>query len=75
MKKIFIWENLSKVSNSYHSGGGLVIIAEDLEEAKSLAQADGNIKFEEGELNSFKEFVVMGEATSEVIVFPDAGCC
>lgn len=35
--KIFIWENIKGVSNNYHDGGGLLIIAESLKRAEEIA--------------------------------------
>lgn len=34
--KLFIWEDLKKMSDSYHSDGGVVVIAESLERAHEL---------------------------------------
>ncbi len=73
--KIFIWEYAGKVSNNYHSGGGLVVIANDIAEANELINADGNIDLTNSEFTNRLEFEVISETTSKVIVFPDAGCC
>ena len=49
MNKVFIWEHLENVTRSYHSQGGLVVLAESLERAIELAQENG-VVFSGGEL-------------------------
>jgi hypothetical protein len=34
--KLFVWEDVTPVSDRYHNGGGLVVIAEDLKAARKL---------------------------------------
>lgn len=74
MKKIFIFQRLNQVSYNYHSEGGLVIIADDKEDAIRLIADDKDIQITEKEW----EKVCIYETTSEekrYWVMPDAGCC
>jgi len=41
MKSVFIWERVFKLTKRYHSSGGLVVIADSLEEAIKLAMEHG----------------------------------
>jgi hypothetical protein len=72
--KIFIWNRLSKVSDCYHSEGGLVVVAEDLERAKALAHEDPNIVVDE-EPSAVYDLAARKKVTPRVFVFLDAGCC
>ena len=74
--KIFILENVEQLTYRYHSDGGLVIIAKDLEKAKELIKQDENIKptEKEWELASVYE-LKDNDIEEKYFVFPDAGCC
>ena len=67
---VYIWEEVDDLTDNYHSGGGTVVIANSLEEARKQlpencsAQTDHPIF--EAELNAI---------TPRVFVFPNAGCC
>ena len=85
--KIFIWKLLDKVSENYHSGGGLIVIAKDFDRAKELIAEKNYISIMEEEIDreegtkSLKEVLpdltlsIMDDAKEDVIIFPDAGCC
>jgi hypothetical protein len=70
--KVFIWETLDKVSNSWHTDGGLLVVAEDAKEAYALASKDPSIVIDK-EPDIILELA--GEATPQVMVFPNTGCC
>lgn len=72
--KIFIWERISNVTDSYHDGGGLTVIAPSLQEARDLINKE--LPEDCGALTTDPdhEFTVDSEE-SKVIVFPDSGCC
>lgn len=38
--KIFVWEILDEVSDNYHCGGGLMVVAQDEKRAKELIEAE-----------------------------------
>jgi flagellar motor switch protein FliG len=68
--KTFIWKELDNVSSNYHSGGGLVVIAETLKKAKEIAEEDVYIK-----IDKKPDYQYEGGIKEKVFVFPDAGCC
>lgn len=83
--KIFIFENVQELTHNYHSGGGLVVIAESEEHAKKVIQ-DHNENNQswlvENAQVSDKDWLSVithelkdGSAEPRVFVFPDAGCC
>jgi len=74
MSKVFIWNHVSNLTDSYHSSGGLVVIADNLEDAKILAMEKG-VKFNDNmdELSTVYELKDIVE--DKVYIFPDAGCC
>lgn len=41
--KVFIWEDVGQLTDSYHSGGGCVVIAENIEKAYALLMADDRV--------------------------------
>ena len=71
--KIYIWESVKQSSDNYHSGGGVVVFAENEERARQLANnVDGcDIKIDE------KPTHIRNCENGEELVFvmPDAGCC
>jgi len=71
--KLFLWERLADVSSNWHTGGGLVVVAKDLDAAIALARQDEYIKVTQEDKPDFE---CNTDATEEkVFVFPDAGCC
>lgn len=66
--KIFIWQDLENLTRSYHDSGGLVVVAESLERAWQLNAACKGVVPD-------KVFELVGDASEESFVFPDAGCC
>ena len=81
--KIFVWEGTRPVSNNYHDGGGLLIIAANLDRARELwSEYVDNLseweKFEgKGATDKEPDRVYFTEPDTEetVLVFPDSGCC
>lgn len=74
--KIFIWKDVEKVSESYHSGGGLVVIAESIDRAKHLSRETGYIQDPLPTPDMIMALHPMHRNDPEqLIVFPDAGCC
>lgn len=70
--KLFIFNNVEKLTNNWHSEGGLVIIAESMERAIELATKEG-VKFTKEEIESCEVRDCSGE--EDIFLFPDAGCC
>ncbi len=72
---IYIWNCIEYVSNNYHNGGGCVVVAASLEEARTLLP-----KSSEGPCEALTKEpdAVYPLANAEercMFVFPDAGCC
>lgn len=75
MKNIFIFERIGQLSYNYHSEGGLVIIAKDIDEAKEIIKVDKNIQPTEEDWKEVKVYKLKEEVESRYFTFPDAGCC
>ena len=73
--KIFIFEDLGQVSGNYHSEGGLVIIAKDIEEAINLIESDNSISISDKEWSQVEVFDLAGDVEPRFWVMPNAGCC
>ena len=71
--KVFIWENVEKCSDNYHSDGGVVVIAETEERAREIANLEPGCNIQNDEEVSY----VVGTYSKKekVFIFPDAGCC
>jgi hypothetical protein len=74
--KMYIFEKLDNVSDRYHSNGGLMVVAKDLDDLKEIIKEYQDIIITEKE---FKEILIYelkdNNVERKVIVFPDAGCC
>lgn len=70
--KVFVWNYVCELTDSYHSGGGLIVFAETEERARQLAIEQG-VKFGKSE-NPDDVREVSGGAEA-IYVMPDAGCC
>lgn len=69
--KLFVFDYISDLTNSYHSGGGLIVVAEDLEAAKAV---NPNIRDQQPD----KVFDLPKKHDKDAgyqTVFPDEGCC
>lgn len=71
--KIFIFEDVEKCSDNYHEGGGVVVIADDEDRARDVANSIHGCHIQPDE----KPVASYDVATDEekVFIFPDAGCC
>lgn len=71
--KIWIFEYLDKVSDSYHGYGGLIVIAKDLESAKLEVGKHNDVEVPDEEWDE----AIQGSTSlsKRVIAFPNAGCC
>lgn len=75
--KIFVFDRIDQVSESYHPEGGLVIVAKNVDHARSLIADREHIKPTEEEWASAVEYGLDHGVDYDpvVYVFPDAGCC
>lgn len=71
--KVFIWEEVAKCSDNYHSEGGIVVFAETEERARSLANSRSGCSIKPDEMPDSVREVVGGEES--VFIMPNAGCC
>lgn len=74
--KVFIWRNVDELTDRYHDGGGVVIIAETVQRAEELIPYTGNgerMKRVVGPPDSV--YTLVGTHEEKVDVFPDEGCC
>jgi predicted nucleic acid-binding protein len=70
--KVFIWKEVKKVSDRYHSQGGLVVFAKDENRARQLANSQEYIEIQKSEkVNEVRD----ASGDEAVFIFPDAGCC
>jgi len=70
--KVFVWDYIGSLTDNYHSGGGLIVFAEDEVRARELATAEG-VTFSHGDDPADVRVVEGG--SEAVYVMPDAGCC
>lgn len=69
---LFIWQDAQSITDNWHSGGSVVVIAPDEARARELANAVENCNIDESEM---PEKVGNIESGERVWIFPDAGCC
>lgn len=76
--KLFIFDSVKKLTDSYHSRGGAAVIAESREAAVAMLTAPTECftpVVEEDEAAAAIEFELCGNHEPKVFIFPDAGCC
>lgn len=73
---LYIIDDVECLTTNYHAGGGLVVVARDLEAAKAAAAREHwPVEVSDAEWASARTFPLAEPADEEVTVFPDAGCC
>lgn len=70
--KIFIFENLEKITGNWHPEGGCAVIAENIERAMELMTEKG---WEKDDKDSTPEVYGIESEDERVIIFPNSGCC
>ena len=71
MSKVFIWNIVADLTNNYHSSGGLVVIADNLQDAGILAMEKG-VRFNDETPTVYE---LKDTVEDKVYIFPNAGCC
>lgn len=71
--KVFIWDYVEKCSDSYRSGGGVVVFAETEELARKLANEMPGCAIKPGEMPD--RVSECEEGPEQVFIMSDAGCC
>lgn len=69
--KVFVWERIKYASDSFHTEGGVVVFAKNLERAMELAEKE-NVKWNGESPDDVRKVFGGIEA---VYIMPDAGCC
>ena len=73
---MYIFENADKVSDNYHEGGGLAIVAADIEHVKQLVEAtNGTVRLSDDDIKQVTVYPLKGKHEAKIFAFPDAGCC
>lgn len=78
--RIFIFEYIEDLTDHYHSSGGLVVVADNELDARSLldthldTEASGPTDEEWAESKSYR-LTDSVYYEPKVFVFPDSGCC
>ena len=80
--QIYIIQLVKNLTTSYHSEGGLAIVANDGNHARELfagyALAEsrwGEVVVTDAEWDTAKVYELAQDAEPNVFVFPNAGCC
>ncbi len=73
--KIFIFEYINQCSDSYHSEGGVVIIAKNKAHVKRLIKDHPEIEITDEEWKKVEKFELSDNTAPQIWVMPDAGCC
>ena len=72
--KIWLFE-YAHVTDSYHSGGALMVIAETRGQVEHLLTAYPGVKLDEEDWENVRTFPTHSYIPTEVFIFPDSGCC
>lgn len=68
---VYIWKRIENATNNYHPEGAVVVVANTVEEAVSLAASEGaNIVTPPDVV-----YQLAAEETKTAFIFRDAGCC
>jgi len=73
--KIFILPRVEECTEEYHTEGGLVVLAKDIDKAKELIKAETQARPTEEEWASATIFDVVGEHEPAHWIMSDTGCC
>jgi hypothetical protein len=72
--KIFVWVFVDKLTDNWHSGGGLVVVAEDEAAARASLLVDNAVDLSADKAPDHV-YELAGVAEPKFFIFPDAGCC
>jgi hypothetical protein len=75
--KAFVWDYIDCVTENYHAGGGVLVIAESLDKAVAMIpRTNGDGDREPKPLGPPTAVYELAEdCNPSLLVFPDAGCC
>lgn len=72
---MLVFESVKDLTRNFHSGGGLVVVAETRQHAMGLIREDPDIQLAQEEWDAALEYPLCGDSEPRLFVFPDAGCC
>ena len=72
---MYVIERTIQVSNNFHTGGGLCIVAESPEAALVLANSTGGVEITSDDIEHSISYELLDSHDPKVYVFPVAGCC
>jgi hypothetical protein len=72
--KIWLFIEPDKVTDSWHSGGSVMVIAETEGQVKNLL-AHTEVELSEDDWENVRTFPTHSYVPAEVFIFPDSGCC
>lgn len=70
---VYIWERVEECTGRYHCEGGVVVFADNLDEARLLANSEKGCNIKHNEQPDDIRAVDGGKKI--VYIMPDAGCC
>ena len=73
--KMFIFRKVEECSPSYHSDGGVVIVAEDRDTAGHLADQQEYLVLCPSDWDKADVYELKGAYVPYIYIFPNAGCC
>lgn len=79
VKNVYVWDDVSRLTKHWHDGGGLLILAVDMDRAKELFEIEASK--EHSDLLDFPKnaptysWEVSDNEEDAMVVFPDSGCC
>jgi hypothetical protein len=71
----YLWHEIPNVTDRYHPGGSVLVIATCLEDAHNLILETIGAHCEALSVEPTRTWLVPDDSPREVLVFPDAGCC
>ena len=85
--KLYVFENATRVSDSYHDSGSLLVVARDRDAVecqvkryndnarKMWGAIDDHIALDDDDWDRVRVWDLAGDAPEYIVAFPDAGCC
>lgn len=85
--RVYIFEHVSRVSDNYHDGGSLLVVADNRDHVreqidrynanakKVWGSRDDHIALSEADWERVRTWELAGEAPEYLMAFPDSGCC
>ncbi len=80
-RQAFIWTDLGGITSNWHDGGGVFVVADDLDAARAAVREHcaPEVAHVQGTpfdgLEKDPDYTMSTDSDPLVVVFPDAGCC